>query len=501
MNYFNFLFNNKIINENYAPPPLFQLRLCEGFNKNEYPSIPVKSDTTDGISKKQISVYIKSIHDLKLLNNFTNCYHANNQYLDLISLKQLEGIVEFKENKRYLTPQASIIFRCIRKSFEFLFNFLDDILNSIFNVLILRTQYNPKTIKEQYWYTCLTDKLRVNGTCLIEILKTDSDFYKKLRNNYGLIDLYDISIGAALLLIGSTMARRQGEILDLDTNLCLYPPNLDPLSNTDHSFYLRFNNRKSGISLYNLETREPLDKPIIRSVAGIIYKFQSFNKKLKDHGLIPQKNNSLFNFINNTSLKLHKLDTQNYYDFSDKFCDYIETPTVLYRNNTLYRYYLKQHQLRRFFALMFFWSNAYDGLDTLRNFLGHTDTEHLYYYITTELSGAVLSSVKAQYLTESIIYSFSQARESIKNLESLLNILKDSFKVNSFEILSMNDFQKFYGNFSGNIKIQQELENEIFHLLDSDQIDLFPEFFTVKNQSGIYQRDFYLIIKVKDDIL
>ena len=82
---------------------------------------------------------------------------------------------------------------------------------------------------------------------------------------------------------------------------------------------------------------------------------------------------------------------------------------------------------------MFFWSNAYDGLDTLRNFLGHTDAEHLYHYITTELSGAVLSSAKAQYLTETIIYSYSQARLSIQNLDILLELLKDFFKVNRAE--------------------------------------------------------------------
>ncbi|EEY90103.1 hypothetical protein HMPREF0017_01029, partial [Acinetobacter lwoffii SH145] len=383
-NYFSFLFKNKIISENYPPLPLFQLRLEEDYNNNEFPAVPVKSDPTEGISKKQTLIYIKAITDLKLLNNFNNCYHIDHKNIELFSLKYLENIVEYKESKRYLTPQADVVFDCIKKSFEFLIKYLDDILESIFNILILRKKYDPRPIKKFLWNECLTHKLRNNGTCLIEIPKTDPDYYNKLRKNNGLIDLYDIAIGSTLLLIGATMARRQGEILDLDTNLCLYPQNLDPSTNKNTNFYLIFENRKSGITLHNLETRETLNKPILRSVAAIIYKFQAFNKKLKSHQLIEHNNNSLFNSINNSSLKLNKLDRTNYYRFTDKFCDYIETPTVLYRNNTHYRYYLKQHQLRRFFALMFFWSNAYDGLDTLRNFLGHTDAEHLYHYITTE---------------------------------------------------------------------------------------------------------------------
>lgn len=67
--------------------------------------------------------------------------------------------------------------------------------------------------------------------------------------------------------------------------------------------------------------------------------------------------------------------------------------------------------------------------------------------------------------------------------------------------MSINDFEKFYGNISKNIQIQQKLENEIFQLLDSHKIDLYPDFFTVKTQDGFYQRDFNLIIKIDEDKL
>ena len=37
--------------------------------------------------------------------------------------------------------------------------------------------------------------------------------------------------------------------------------------------------------------------------------------------------------------------------------------------------------------MLFFWSKSYEGLDALRDFLGHTDTEHLYHYITENING------------------------------------------------------------------------------------------------------------------
>ena len=83
----------------------------------------------------------------------------------------------------------------------------------------------------------------------------------------------------------------------------------------------------------------------------------------------------------------------------DFLCDYIQTPI----NKKGERYYIRQHQLRRFFAMLFFHSASFGGLETLQWMLGHTDIEHLWNYITETLDGTVLRGAKAQFVAQSLV--------------------------------------------------------------------------------------------------
>jgi len=62
----------------------------------------------------------------------------------------------------------------------------------------------------------------------------------------------------------------------------------------------------------------------------------------------------------------------------DFACDYFESDITADGE----RYYVRQHQLRRFFAIMFFYTNSFGELDTLRWMLGHRDIEHVWHYLT-----------------------------------------------------------------------------------------------------------------------
>ena len=50
--------------------------------------------------------------------------------------------------------------------------------------------------------------------------------------------------------------------------------------------------------------------------------------------------------------------------------------------------------------MCFFWGSGFGSLDTLRWFMGHTNIEHVYHYITESTSGEVLRNVKTQFLLE-----------------------------------------------------------------------------------------------------
>ena len=106
-------------------------------------------------------------------------------------------------------------------------------------------------------------------------------------------------------------------------------------------------------------------------------------------------------------------DKNNYYENLDNLMDYFEVDLIEGK-----RPYIRQHQLRRFFAMAFFWSKGFKSIDTLRWFLGHTNPEHVYHYIQENTDGAILNNVKAQYIAENI--------KEYANLES---VLKEKFNI------------------------------------------------------------------------
>ena len=138
---------------------------------------------------------------------------------------------------------------------------------------------------------------------------------------------------------------------------------------------------------------------------------------------------------------------------------------------------------------MFFWSKSFDGLDTLRYFLGHTDIEHLYHYITEPLTGAVLNGVKAHTLTEAYL---GNSAPSIKNIESLRDVLLKHFNVSDLEILSSDKIAHF--------EKSTNISNKINYLIDENIIDLQPHFFSVLDEKNEKIQQFELILIVEDII-
>ncbi|MBF4274743.1 integrase, partial [Vibrio anguillarum] len=112
--------------------------------------------------------------------------------------------------------------------------------------------------------------------------------------------------------------------------------------------------------------------------------------------------------LNSYRCQLSHTDSKSYNAHLDALCDYLETDLVRYDNGEYRRNYVRQHQLRRFFAMAFFWSKGFDGMDALRWMLGHSDMEHLYNYISESETGAVLNGAKASVIVRGIVDSTSE---------------------------------------------------------------------------------------------
>lgn len=498
-NFFDFLFEGSIINPTHFKSPIYlELNLSSTIAIQEYPYLPVRDEENSSSTSRHIMHYYRYMKILHFLRNFEDCYHVKNVDFNKITLKRLKNLIELNHGGHYRTPPTIVVFPLLKNSFEFVFKYMDDILDSVFNILKYCKDNNIKyrSIDKNIIKRFCSDKLIRIGVQSWNIYTTDKVRFEKIRNNEGLLNLYDVLIGSLQIIIGSIMARRHSEILELNPIKTL-APNIDPEIASNRDYYISFHNRKSGIS-GEYDFRELIAKPTPRSVAKLVYKLQKFNQKLCDEKLASLDNIYLLNNISPNLLKIYHLTITNARKLIDNACDYFETPLVQYTENVICRYYIRQHQLRRFFTMLFFWSKSYAGLDTLRSFLGHTDIEHLYHYITEENHGEVLNGVKAQFLYHEITNADSH---NIENIDRLRKKILKHFNISQLDLFSEEDCLIFYPDNKECKDLRKiiPIQSYIESMLETQRIELYPDFFSTYDQNNEKIRDFKLIIKINED--
>ena len=207
-------------------------------------------------------------------------------------------------------------------------------------------------------------------------------------------------------------------------------------------------------------------------------------------------------------MSLSKVNANTYNKHIDAMCDYFETNLVEYENGEIRRNYIREHQLRRFFAMVFFWSKRSKEAECLRWMLGHSDLEHLYHYISESETGAILNETKATVILQGI-KDKAKERESIDNIDKLEGIINQRYGIKqkaSVLISTVSDAIADYDDTDDyttvphikQLEAEQELESQILALLTDDVITLEPNFFTVTNADGEVTNTFTLALEVKE---
>lgn len=500
--------NNYIHSDSITIKKITELSLFSGSNDTEYPLIPCRNYSENSSTYRTVNAYLEVIKKLTYVNTFDFCSQVNVKSILELSCSNISNHINLLEIGRYRSVPSKVILDAIQNGFEFIFKYMDSILESIFSSSCVASQHykhgfkynNWKSLKNVNWKSQIDHDLLKLGVKFWNIKSSDENRFELRRRNFGFCDLYNVLMGSIQIVIGAITARRQSELMDLNSINCLVPSNIDPSINKNIQFELIFDNRKSGIG-GELNLRECLSRPIPNSIAIIIFKLQKFNERILKFNNDNSINLSLINYYSHHQNKFKKIYAQSYNIHLNAFCDYFQTLKVNFDSKDFKRYYIRQHQLRRFFVLLFFWSKSYDGLDTLRHFLGHTNPEHLYNYITESITGEVLSGVKAQALVEQISV-MNQSKEFIKNIEYLNPVLEKYFGVREFEVLSESELFEIYGTDDAvrHIKNYSKVEQQITYLIDNYIISLEPEFFSIKNSEGKIVRDFNLILRIKDEI-
>ncbi|WP_342316312.1 hypothetical protein [Lysobacter sp. FW306-1B-D06B] len=334
--------------------------------------------------------------------------------------------VEARAAGRHRTLPCSVVFHGLNRAIEYVVMHGEDLVDS-FVSLARRAHITGRSITTYADLNDITPHLTwgarqlgvtrwsVDRTSEGSVLTRDlpaNDYFQQLRDNVGLWDCMQVLGGACKVVVGSLMARRLKELSDLEAGNCL------DASGTR----LIFHKGKSGHGTYREREARPIH-PIGARCVKLLEGMQS----LLVHAGALNAYSGLFRapgIASGAGVLTSNKHASRYYENVDLFCDYAQMPC----DHAGARYYIRQHQLRRWFAMMFFWGNSFGGVETLRWFLGHTDQQHLYYYITESTPGTVLLSVSAEWAVEAM-------RRSAPETDSLAAAVLEHFGATSFHVL------------------------------------------------------------------
>jgi hypothetical protein len=429
----------------------------------EYPPIPVATGARDKMGDINFSEYRRTLYGLGSLHDLGLPAPSAE---DLISAKNFT--IETAGAGRFRSLPSQVVFSAVRDSIEFYLKHGSKIVDGFCRTVLYCKKENLPLSKltDQQFQKVVGDDLTsigvenlgmsrraVDTPYASELKGTKSEYFRKLRSNHGLIELVKILIGCTQVVTGALMGRRIGELMDLHAKDCL--------DVTEQ--WLVFVNRKSTYNLFG--TRQLEARPIEPIAVKMIKNLVRMQKILKRLGFISELQGLFASPSSRGDAVLSKVSVYGFNQNLDLFCDYFETQT----NEDGKRYYIRQHQLRRFFAMLFFYSSSFGGLETLQWMLGHTDVKHVWHYLTESMDGATLRGAKAQFVAEALHSG------NVASFESLAALLKARYGTEDFTIVDT-----------------EELEDYLSDLMEEGSVEIEPEF--IQDDEG--QR-FKVVARVK----
>ncbi|WIE49814.1 hypothetical protein [Pseudomonas sp. GM17] len=420
--------------------------------KREFCSVPVTSGRSEKMKESKYFSFRSALYGLGVLHELS------------LPAPSFEALIEaecFMPNLsalgRFRTIPSAIVFNALRQAIEFHLDFGQDLTRAFCRIALecRKRNISPSALMHQEVQKLAGPKLvsfgvrklclaaRLNGMNMLKnplnVKGEKHEYFNNLRNNSGLYELIAVYIGSVQLIVGALMARRASELYKLKAADCL----------DETEQWLIFHNAKSTRHLFGY--RRIQARPIEPIAADMVKTLIKMQKVLQRIGYI-RKPQTLFSTPAMTgAAKLTECGAAVYNRNLDLFCDYFETPLNTFGE----RYYFRQHQMRRFFAMLFFYCGSFAKLDTLQWMLGHTDPKHVYHYITESTDGTVLASAKAHYVAEQLHLG------NVENYLALAELLKKRHGTEDFNLIDTHD-----------------LEDQIQDLMAEGWVEIEPEFFT-----------------------
>lgn len=526
------LFEGEIASPTLYIPTSPELWLAEKTRSTEYCPLNTGNSETSA-AEVTISTYISAA---KLIN--TNIFkdNASSPLTDaakVLSVRKINDLVTLKPAGRTQTLHPDVVFKLTRQSFEFVFKYQQKILDACLLALSQGANKSTKSrsnkdrpdercsafIPEIHQNMSVTERGHFMQTKVMSTLNEKAvkamgirqvlpfevlaaDKYNAIRNNESLFELYGVLIGSCQYLTGVILARRQYELFSLASSGNL-APNENPFEegNEDIEYNLIFKLKKSGNG-GKISTNKIIERPITVSLAKIIWRLEAFNEAAILQGVVKGKTLGLFNNLDARNCRLTKPIVKTFNAHLDSICDYFEIPLVKMNNGELRRQYVREHQLRRFFALLFFWQKRFQGLEALRWMLGHTDMSHLYHYISSNEVGDILNGVKATVIVQGVLNKNGEL-EKLKTIGELKATLAKKYNAGAVviddleSVIDLADDDDITTPHIDQLKAEANLESNLEELLKTGEISLEPNFFKVTDEDGQVRETFNLAFQVK----
>lgn len=208
---------------------------------------------------------------------------------------------------------------------------------------------------------------------------TPEQFFIELRRGANLLNMLEVLYGAVLIIVNTLMARRRSELLELTKQ---------NIVKSSMGYFLSFKLGKASVGEHNSQASRPL--PDVAAKALMLLGRMTTEIGEMGYQTSPYLFAAPYSAWHQNA-PFYAMVEPDLTRYLDRFCDYFQVAC----DEKGRRYYVRLHQLRRNFAMLFIWYGSFGGIEVLRYFLGHINPAHIYRYITESISGKALRGMKA----------------------------------------------------------------------------------------------------------
>ncbi|MFJ5295639.1 hypothetical protein ACIQAL_03805 [Pseudomonas sp. NPDC088368] len=495
------LYQNTLQGASQIPRRITDLDMGIESYRTEFESVEVRSGYSEGLSIRNLKSYIGTLRKMTIFED--EDFYIDRKAIFALTVPGVVARGRVKPEGRYKTVPIDVISVALRKCVEFVINETDNILDMMLHTLktYQETKSSTEGIYLRYQHIRHTFKAGVLPARW-SLERSEVEFYADMRRGVSLCELYQILLGAIGICTCGLVARRSIELLNLESKWCLVPRDNPQLAKHQAIQYkLRFHGAKTGAAA----KRQVLQRPIPRVLAKAIYKLKTFNRKLEKLNLVNPSPKLLVG-ISRLSGKSQSLSKAGLYNYMALAADYFEFPTIVGPDKVTRRYYIRPHQLRRFFAMLFFYAASPEKLWAICWMLGHTDLHSFYRYVTEVTGGRAMNEAKANVLRKAVA---NEDAPQVEQLEKLVEKLRDDYETkqvfvrtssdltDDLKYLSEENFISLEPTFEEYLR-GETVEHDILDYLKSGEIEFQPKFFDIKNEKGEIIHRFTLVLTVHE---